>query len=301
MTLSVSRQSRATVKDQLPELSCRIEALPEKEAEIYRNLLRLAKTHQVKHGRKHSGVYVFHTSAELLMDATESKRTRFYQALKCLKEAGLIAYKGLTHLVPTPGQEKRYVCSGTLFAVVMDSKSSKVARLTWWDYRTQHRDMALVLGNKTSVHSFRVQNEQTLQNSSKEEKYIVLERYTLSGVLNIHTVTPKCSVCSLPRKEFIFALDSGKLLQAQHRADWVTDCAIRLASLMKDQSLNLYRWILWKLLKASEQGLDLWSYVQGAFLNVLGDQEQNIPTNYGAVLVKKLKTSGLWSDLKSIC
>jgi hypothetical protein len=63
--------------------------------------------------------------------------------------------------------------------------------------------------------------------------------------------------------------------------------------------VNLYRWIFWELLKASDQGMNLWQQVQASLLNVLGDQEHQIPTNYGAVLVKKLKTSEVWQALQA--
>lgn len=296
--ISPPLESRAVVVKNSPaKAESRTEGLLNPERAIYGHLVRLCKAHALMNGRKTTAVYVVHTSAELLMDVSGVKRTRFYEALNNLAVAGLVAHKGFTAKVATGAEGKRFVSSGTLFAVLTDPTSSQRPRLRFFDYQWMYRDMAQVLKAKTSVHNFRTQNEQTLETLELEMKYQILERYTLSGQLSLPTVTPS-SVCSLPRKEFVFALDSGKFLRAQERGEWVQECADKLARLLQDRSVNLYRWILWKLIKASEQGLDLWPQVQRAILNVMGDQEHDVPTNYGAVLVRKLKVSGIWQELQ---
>ncbi|WP_229684993.1 hypothetical protein, partial [Deinococcus roseus] len=66
----------------------------------------------------------------------------------------------------------------------------------------------------------------------------------------------------------------------------------------RDASVNLYRWVLWRLIEASQHGRDYWQVVQTSLLSILGDQNDKISTNYGAVFVAKLKRLGVWEELR---
>ncbi|WP_189009549.1 hypothetical protein, partial [Deinococcus roseus] len=226
--------------------------------DTYQVLRRLAAAHAQKHRRKFIGTYCFFTSNELLMDALGLKKTTFYQVLAALQATGLVYRKGWTSPIKNPTTGKA-VCGGTLWAIVVDPNSTRKARFTWWDWHGgMYRDMARVLTEKTSVHNFRCKHEQTLQSLEKEMRYQILEGYTLSGVLEINPVTPVGSVCSQDPKELIFALESGKFLLPQTRGEWVEKMADQLATLMRDASVNLYRWVLWRLIEASQHGRDYW-------------------------------------------
>ncbi|WP_189009609.1 hypothetical protein [Deinococcus roseus] len=282
--------------------SRRLRSLPETEQRVFDALHRLCWDHACFHGRKvGQGCYVVHTSAELLMDYLDIGKTRFYEALGRLRQSSLVASKGFVCRLP-----QRMVKSGTLFAVVMDPSSEHQARFRFWDWNHEYRSMEKDIASGNTVFRFlraqKTKNEHTKTFSDRKRKYLVLKGFTLSGQLNQDSVVASvCPPAARNFKNFVFSLSEGQLLRAQERKAWVDQAAQQLAGLLEDHhSLNLYRWCLWRLLAASERGLDLWHHFQAALLNIFGDLDDGIRSRWGAILIAKLKRSGIWQDLAAI-
>lgn len=279
-----------------PTAASRLDALPLPEQRVYTLLQRLVIAHARSHGRKMTPVYVIHSSAELMQDALNMGHTRFYEALKRLREAKLVMQRGFVERL-----ESRAVMSGTLFAVVTDPTSDIEARFRWWDWKHQYRNMAEAIRTGKTVWKMRTGDTEIPQGS--EMRYQILESFTLFGHLKQNSVDASVFPQSpepVSDREFLYSL--GDLLQVHWtaRASWIDQAAGRLASIFTDhRSLNLYRWILWSALKAHQQGRDILQLVVNILLNVLGDQQDDIPTNWGRVIIGKLKVMGLWDDLKA--
>lgn len=276
-----------------PAWGVKLLGLPDLEQRVYQTLRDLAQDHARVNARKLTTVYVIHTSAELLQDALEVGHTRFYEALKRLKAAGLIAHKGFVERV-----EGRPVKSGTLFAILTDpERCDIVPRFRFWDWQHQYRNMASAIKTGKTVYAYRTRGDTEIPEGSKV-RFQILKTFTLFGHLDSNPVNVSVSP-GVSDREFLYNLGDLVEVHWTARATWIDQAARKLATLFGDTSLNLYRWILWASLKAFQQGRDVIQQVITALLNVLGDMDDEIPTNYGAVIVKKLKTSGIWDCLKN--
>lgn len=102
---------------------------------------------------------------------------------------------------------------------------------------------------------------------------------TLSGVWDVQTVRTLA-----PRQRGV-AVDSA----AQYLADAMQDHG----------SVGLYRWVLWRLLRLDTVGVNLWDAVLLLLDQVRGDQLAGDTRHAGAVVMWRLKGSGLWEHLKN--
>ena len=307
--------SITTTQNALNTLS-RIVQLSQRDRDLFKVLHRLAlERAALQHGLARLPSFeVIALPAELLAAHTELSTGTLYRSLDSLEKSGLICRAALFGTLR--GQS---VKAGTLFSVVLNPARDHTARIPYSQFKAHRRNLDRdVKRRHTAWEELKKhrasQGLTTLESQSVPAGEPVLPpseslRPVLPfQVLQTWAVTPvpaKNPVIldspSAPRRFFdLYTLGEIALCRIQDRAALVDEWARGLSAQLGDKSLDVWRWLAWQITRAKEQGRDYVSFVLDAISRARADHQEGFARTAGALLVTRLKKSGVWDDLQTL-
>ena len=292
--------------------TARVAQLAQRDREIYITLHRLALEKAAQqHGLARIPSFeVIALPAELLEAHAQLSTGTLYRSLERLEQSGLIARAAMFGTLR--GQS---VKSGTLFSVVLNPARDHTARIPYGSFKAHRRDLDKDVKRKhtawaelkkhraTTVESQSGPAGETMllpqEAQSPVLPFQVLRQWAVTPARNLNPV--KSDSPPAPRRYFdLFALHDVVLCKLEDRAQLVNEWARGLAAQLGDKSLAVWRWLAWNITRAREQGQDYVSFVLDAISRARADHQEGFARSAGALLVKRLKDSGVWDALVQI-
>jgi hypothetical protein len=112
---------------------------------------------------------------------------------------------------------------------------------------------------------------------------------------------PVTDVCNPPRNLSLSALLDVPFADKEQRAAAVDLAAQALATaLANHSSVNFYRLIVWRALRASQRGLDYFQMIYQIAIRARVDVQENFARKGGALFVSRLKQTEFWDELMRV-
>ncbi len=243
---------------------------------------------------------VIHQPVEIIAAALGLSRMTVYRHLKTLTQLGLVHARG--HVGNWFGLSRK---TGTLFAVALRPGLAPV-RLRFDDLHHCHRD--LQSDTQADAKECRtawkfLQGLKLVQSRPESQKAAQSALFIWSK--NPGQTTPVKNLIVTPGnsdvREVIYSLSELSSTHKTKQAALVDSFARCLARGFLDSvtNLNFWRKLLWDALKRDWEGLNTLSRLSNALIRLMADvQEWEGLKRPGALLVSRLKASGVWEDLK---
>jgi hypothetical protein len=271
---------------------------PSEQTQTFKhNLSRTAKTIyealyevalEVGRARAYSpkvGQVSYHIPAEVVALALGIHRATLYRHLPQLVNLGLLDYRA--HITTCKG---RRVSDGTVWSIAMNPQQAP-AKVRYEDLKHEYRDLeADIRRGRTAWAAMR-------QSKTFEKRLVnteLLLNWALPHRASSNPVTPDC------RTDLETVLDVPSADKGE-RGQMVDAAAHAAATHLGDKgNLNFYRWLLWQLLRLQEldSSRDRFQTIYLAIRRAGVDQEEGFARKAGALLVSRLKQSGLWEELR---
>lgn len=294
---------------------------PKTARRILGELLGLAV--KVLKARRYEGlpsVVEFFAPAELLIDLLDVDKTTFYRNLKPLIAAGWIDHQahygnvygtrskdGQKASQKAGGSEAR--ADGTCWAVRLIPGHS-AARVTASFLRLEHRNLSYDKKTGNTVYNTLKELNATVKDKSLKAVEVRkrLEALALPPVPSDH---PPLHMTVAPGLEGIYDGLQLPHLRFSERGPAV-DALARLVAVMLGDTVNVrgqdntnvYRWIFWRLLRLHDSGIDPESTNLRAVLDMVDravqDSREEFARRAGALLMSRLKASGIWRTLAEL-
>lgn len=268
---------------------------------IYRSMLEIALVHAKAAGlSKAVTTVVYHIPAEFLMAHAGYRKSRFYEALEGLIEAGLVDMRG--HVGDLRGKARK---TGSVVCVKLNPRHTHIkARVRADDLRHQWRDLnADVEAGKTA---FKRLNPESGESKEISEKVINSELLVMEWTLPPSKL--KQNSLSMTLRDGseadwdVFDLPTLRDARLAQRSALVSVMADGIASKLRDHhSVNLYRHVLWQTLRLLDQGIDRLEYLMNSIQRMdIAQREGACRKSAGARLVDEWKRDGFWQELKDV-
>ena len=290
----------------------RVSVLTVRDRAVFLVLHRLAlETSALEHGLNR--LPSFQTVAlpvELLEAHTSLTTGTLYRSLDRLEKSGLIARAALFGTL-----KGHSVKAGTLFSVVLNPARDHIARILYGQFKAHRRDLdrdvkkghtawaELKKYRTARVESQSVPASETALPSLEAPRpalpFQVLQTWAVKPAQNSNPVKPDSP--HAPKRYFdLFTLHDVVVCKLESRAAMVDEWARGLAAQLGDKSLDVWRWLAWNLTRAKEQGQDYIAFVLDAVARARADHQEGFARSAGALLVKRLRDSGVWDALTAI-
>jgi hypothetical protein len=231
---------------------------------------------------------VIHAPLEQVARAVGISRVSAWRHLPALKSLGVLDYR--THKGTCRGLVRN---TGTVFMIRLNPSSGSKCRLSYQDLKHKWRDLQRdCKAGRTSYRALK----HTKASPTNQIQLSVITDWTLP-------VTDKapvkvCMIQPSSRVDLAALLDV-RFAAKQERSKAVDTAARALAQGLADtKSLNFYRLLVWRCLRANQRGLD---YFQQVYQMALRVQRADIAEGWavkgGAVFVSRLKQTGLLDEL----
>lgn len=254
---------------------------------IYRTLHQIAIEVAARRGYspKVSSV-TFHLPTELLAFELGMSRTTLWTHTKALVALGLVDQRGHT----TTYKGKR-VKDGSLWSVKLHPQRGKRARLSFEDFKFAWRDLEADIEHGRTAYNWIEQSRP----ESKDLRIDALQSWALApGRLKAPVdMTVQAATVTGPE-----AMLDVPWAPRNERNMMVDMAAKAIAHYLGDSSLDFYRLLLWQLLRRRDQGQDYFHTLYTMILRAGADLHDGFARRPGALLVQRLKDSGLWEWIR---
>jgi len=277
---SLVKQLLAPLVDELPSVSLEVYQL------LFETALAVAKARGYVAGTTQVS---FFCPAEVIAYVLGIHRATLYRHLPALIERGLIAYRA--HRTTHNGHT---VADGTVWSIKLTPLRGKKARVSYEDLKHKYRDLSADI--EIGRTAYNLVRQSSIEEDTKREINLILEwalpRSTNKPPLPL-TVARDAEVgveCVLdvpyaPKKD---------------RGVMVDKAAKVIAGFLGDDSLNFYRWLLWQALRVRDGGVDYFVQLHLMITRAGVDYQEGFARSAGALLVSRLKESGLWRELREV-
>jgi hypothetical protein len=82
------------------------------------------------------------------------------------------------------------------------------------------------------------------------------------------------------------------------RGEVVDKAARTVCAALGDAHLDVWRWVMWQMLRLDYQGENYFTGVLNVLTRALADREEDFARSAGALAISRLKASGIWERLK---
>jgi DNA-binding transcriptional ArsR family regulator len=230
----------------------------------------------------------FHIPAEIVAYALSIHRSTLYAHLPTLKERGLLDYRA--HRTTHNG---RTVADGTVWSVKVDPRRAPPARIRFDDLKHKWRDLgADVEAGRTAYATIR---QSGTEKEGKVLRIPLLLSWALPGDPNQTPLFMTVGLRAQGGPETV--LDVPHAAKAE-RGQMVDLAARSLCQYLGDDSINFYRWILWRFLRLYDQGQDYFAPFHTMILRAGADHREGFARSAGALLVSRLKRWEVWGVLR---
>lgn len=232
----------------------------------------------------------FFCPAELAYAHLGLTRGSFYRSLRELKALGLVDVRG--HKTTVNGWQVR--CDGSLWCVKLFPNAGRAARLSYDDLKASYRDLeADIRGGRTVWGVVR----QSTKDRQRQVAFEELLYWTLSPGTQKNPVA--LTVAPSERRTLETLLDLP-LRPRRERGTAVDEVARTVAAHLGDAHLGFYRYLVWQLLRLHDRGHDHLYAVYSMIVRAGHDRREGFARRAGALLVARLKASGVWTALEGV-
>ena len=256
--------------------------LSKKARAVYRVIYDLMTQRHQQQGRKYAGVpqLVDHLSGELIAVAAGCCEASYHNAANALQRAGLLKRK--SHQAGEKGKSRS---TGTLYALALIPDHTPHFRHDHWQH--QWRDVEADKAEDRTAYALvkKIRESQALRETQQEMAFKEL----LFWAVNLGTQQSSVSNDPLNSAEPVWALEDAVWAHPQKRGAAINVAAVRLARALNDMhSVNMYRWLLWRVLDMENQGLPALRQLQNEVQRVLVDVQEGWARKPGALLRARL-------------
>ena len=309
--VQTSEEAVRTLTACLDDAPCR-----ESARRIFRALFEIGL--EVARAQGHSASVtraVFHLPAELLMAHLGLKKSAFYDNLRYLRTAGLVACDA--HMGDLRGKS---VATGTLWAVSLQpervlTKQAAPARIRREDWDRKWRDLNRDVRQGRTVYNLlnKPAPSAALDDAGESTTYKQLvdikdlREWAITPLSQLTTDTLTLRPDAAGAKNVVWALGDAANVKRHERAAIVDRQARALASAFGDgeRSLGFWRKLIWNITRGIDAGVSLADDVGAVLARVLGDVQHDItaggtpPKKPAAVVNAGLSRAGLLDQLRA--
>lgn len=229
--------------------------------------------------------------AELVQHALGVCKGSFYRSLLELKRTGLVDARG--HCTTINGWKVRK--DGTVWCVKLTPTRGKSARLSFEDLKAQYRNLEADIEAGRTVWMVMRQSYSEVKNVSS---FKLLLPWSLSLVT--HKAPLAMTVAQEPSRPLEALVDLLRTCENERREAveaLATTCAITLGDM---GNVGFYQYLLWQLLRLSDQGRDYSQVVYHMLVRARTDLREGFARRAGALFVSRLKASAIWEEVRGV-
>ncbi len=233
-----------------------------------------------------------HMPLIILADVCGIHRVTAWRHLPALRQLGLVDY--VNHKGTLRGETRN---TGTLFEVRLNPTSGTKAKLSYHEKKHKWRDLDKdVRRKRTAFRMLKARDATISKTSTKELDISRLLEWTLKPDTSQTPLVPYSCKPNNPVLEALLDVSSGR--RGQDTVQRVDTAAQALATALADHSsVNFYRRLVWRLLKASEKGTDYFPMVYQMAVRARVDVQENFSRRGGAVFCSRLKDTAFWDEV----
>lgn len=271
-----------------------IDSLSRTAKSLYATLCDVAEIVKVKRGyHPNASQVTFFCPLEVICAAIGVKsRQTIYNHLPELATSGLVAQRG--HYCTHNGATRS---DGSLWAVKLDLEVAGKAHIDFDWLKASHRNLgADIERGNTAFAVFK-----NFGQSNQRDKKQVDTDLILSYALN--TYQPSFAIdCPKNNGAQLESLLDVPYAPLEGRGDAVDMAASAACAALGAGSTNImfFRWLVWALLRLEKQNKDYFYQVYLMIQRVGIDKREGAANNPAGLLVHRLKSSGIWDDLRSV-
>jgi hypothetical protein len=235
---------------------------------------------------------VMHLPLEVLADTCGIHRVTAWRHLPALRELGLIAYRA--HKGTLRGETRN---TGTVFCVRLNPSAGTRARLSYDDLKFKWRDLDRDVKRKRTAYRTVKQHRATVSKTPLAE--LDISRLTHWTLKPDTSQTPLFTDSCKPRNPVLEALlDVTGAKRGRDTVQRVDLAAVALAVSLSDHgSTDFYRLLVWRCLRASQRGLDVFPVLYQMAIRARVDVQEGFARRGGALLVSRLRQAGLLDEI----
>lgn len=266
---------------------------------VYQALLIPAIENARERGYVNPSRVTFHCPAEIISTALGISRMSLWRAVQVLRDAGLVDARAQKARLSCRGGAVRN--TGSVWQVRLTPNHGSKCKLSYEELRHSWRpnfndEIQQGRGSHAAVKAARSRNV-TYKSTLQELDLDLLLKHSVDS--KKHLAPVDSLVCNKPKNavlEVLLDVSSGR--RGQDTVQRVDMAALALATGLADHgSVNFYRLLVWRLLKASEKGTDHFQTVYQMAVRARVDVQENFSRKGGAVLVSRLKQAGLYDEI----
>ncbi len=240
---------------------------------------------------------VIHQPVEIVAAALGLSKVTVYKHFKTLTHLGLIHAR--SHFGNWYGLTRS---TGTLLAISLTRGHR--ARLRWDDLKHAHRDLQADTSSPEPRTAWAfLKTEQSLPKSQERCKAAV-EALKVWSRKPGNTKNPVKDMTVNPEnsdvRTVIYSLSELSSTHKTKQAALLDSFARALArGFLDSENLDFWRKLLWDALRKDFEGVGTLHKLSNALLRLLSDRDEDAPwEKFGAVLVARLKSSGVWDEIR---
>lgn len=234
-----------------------------------------------------------HLPLEVLADVCGMHRVTAWRHLPALKELGLIDYRA--HKGTLRGETRN---TGMLWQVRLNPLAGSKARLSYDDLKHKWRDLDKdVRRKRTAYRTLKDRVQQSDKTPLAELEIVRLTYWTLKPDTN-QTPLLRSDSCTPKNAVLEALLDVTAAKPGRDTVQRVDTAARSLAVALADHgSTDFYRLLVWRCLRLSQQGTDLFQVVYQMAIRARVDVSEGFARKGGALFVSRLKKTDFWDEL----
>lgn len=235
---------------------------------------------------------VMHLPLEVLADVCGMHRVTAWRNLKPLRELGVLDYRA--HKSTLRGETKN---SGTVFCVRLNPSAGTRARLSYDDLKFKWRDLDKDVRRKRTA--YRTLKDRVQQSVKASTSQLDISRLTYWTLKPDTSQTPLVSDCCKPKNAVLECLlDVTGAKPGKATVQMVDAAAVSLAvSLADHSSTDFYRLLVWRCLRLSKEGLDVFPRVYQMAVRARVDLLEGFSRCGGAVFTSRLKEASWYEQV----
>jgi hypothetical protein len=190
--------------------------------------------------------------------------------------------------------------TGTVWLVRLKPKLEREARVRFEHLKHSWRDLEEDIKRG---HTVRSQLEQGCNHHKNLEELVTALRkeilkWTLTPAYIRSPLSDRCIPQRVPRHELVGAVLDLEGAPKAKRGEVVDRAARTVAAALGDGHLDVWRWVMWQMLRLDYQGESYFTAVLNVLTRAMADREEDFARCAGALAISRLKASGIWQRLK---
>jgi DNA-binding Lrp family transcriptional regulator len=275
---------------------------------VYQALLIPALENAKERGYVNPSRVTYHCAAEIISAALGISRMTLWRAVQVLKAEGLIDNRAQKASLRCRGGAVRN--TGSVWQVRLTPNHGSKAKLSYEEMKHSWRpnfndEVRQGRGSHAAVKEAQRRNalarpsDVTYKSTPKEIDIELLRKWSVDS--KKHLAPVDSSVCNKPKNAVLeVLLDVTAAKPGRDTVQRVDMAAHSLAVSLSDHaSVNFYRLLVWRALRASQRGFDVFPVLYQMAIRARVDLVENFSRKGGAVFTSRLKQTKFWDEIRS--